>query len=817
MQRYLRQCTEKVLEAINITTMNMAELPLNIMTSELVLLGLAEQDNSIVLLLAEELGMKPAETRNQIVEEIIAVQAPKPKLKPGIEIHLEASGELEPTFQVAQGLAEEFGDKFVGTDTLLLALMDPVAGESHRILTQAGLTFEKSRPAIERMRKGRKLTERNSESMQDYLSEFTTDLTELAHRGELDPVIGREKEIKRVIQILTRRKKNNPVLIGEPGVGKTVIAEGLAQLIADADVPDVLLHKRVLSLNMGDVVAGAKFRGEFEERIKAIRDEIIEASGDIILFIDELHTVVGAGGGQGGVDAGNLLKPALSRGQLQCIGATTLDEYKKHVETDKALERRFQTIIVSEPTADETIDILHGLQKRYEDHHKVTYTPDALDAAARLSERYISDRFLPDKAIDLIDEAGSRKFLDSVYAPANMREIEKQKRELDEKKRAAFENEQFEDAAKYHQQILEIEEQLKPLRAQWARESKAKDLAVREEDIARVVSDWTGIPVTRMLETEAQKLLRMEDNLHKRVVSQDQAITAVSDAIRRNRAGLKPQGRPIGSFIFLGPTGVGKTELARALAEFLFDDENKLVRLDMSEYMEEHSVSKITGSPPGYVGYDEGGQLTEIVRRNPYSVLLLDELEKAHPNVFNIFLQILDDGRLTDAHGRTVNFANTVIIGTSNIGGREITKENSKVGFRQGDDADSYEDLKEKVLGEVKKVMKPEFMNRIDELIVFHQLSKEDIREIVDIQLEDLNRRLAARRLRINLDDALKQHLAEVGYNPVYGARPLKRTLEKLIENPLSIMLIQGKLMDGDTVSITLDHAGSVKIQKANP
>jgi ATP-dependent Clp protease ATP-binding subunit ClpC len=797
--------------------MNMAELRLNVLSPELVLLGLVEQEDSVVLDLAGELGMRSNEVKKQILERIDVAQTDRPRLQPGQNIHIELSGEVEPTFERALEIAEEFGDKFVGRDVLLLALMDPVAGESSRILNDVGLNYERARPAIERMRHGRKITDRQGESVEDILEEYTTDLTELARRGLLDPVIGREKEIKRIIQILTRRKKNNPVLIGEPGVGKTVIAEGLAQRIAEADAPDVLLHKRILTLNMGDVIAGAKFRGEFEERIKAIRDQVIAASGEIILFIDELHTVVGAGSAQGGMDAANLLKPALARGQLQAIGATTLDEYKKYVETDKALERRFQPIVVAEPSVDETIDILRGLQKHYEQHHNVVYDSEAIVAAARLSERYISDRFLPDKAIDLLDEAGSRKFLDSVYAPPDLRRLEKEKRALEEKKRASFEDEKYEKAAAFHQSIIELDERIQPLREAWQKDSRNRAATVQQEDIAEVVCAWTGIPVTRMMETEARKLLRMEDNLHKRVVSQDNAIKAISNAIRRNRAGLKPRNRPVGSFLFLGPTGVGKTELARALAEFLFDDESRLVRLDMSEYMEQHSVSKITGSPPGYVGYDEGGQLTELVRRNPYCVILLDEIEKAHPNVWNIFLQILDEGRLTDAHGRTVNFQNTVIIGTSNLGSRDITLEKATVGFRKPDTSRDYENIKEAVLDEVKREFKPELLNRIDDLIVFHQLTRADIRVIVDIQIEDLNRRLDEKGITVDVSDAARDVLADEGYNPLYGARPLKRTIEKLVENPLSLLVIEGRVGAGDTALVSVDAQGRIQVDKAAP
>jgi ATP-dependent Clp protease ATP-binding subunit ClpC len=714
--------------------------------------------------------------------------------------------ETEALFGVARQLANELKDKFISTGVLFLACFDQKAGDAARILMEAGLGAEKMTQALMEVRKGRQVEDRQAETKEDILSAYTTDLTEMARKGELDPVIGREAEIKRIIQILTRRKKNNPVLIGEPGVGKTVITEGLAQMIADMEVTDILKDKRLLALNMADVVAGAKMRGEFEERLKAIREEIIASAGEIILFMDELHTVVGAGATGGGLDASNMLKPALARGQLQCIGATTLDEYKRFIEKDKALERRFQEVLIAAPTVEETIKILEGLKDRYEKHHNISYHDDAIEAAAHLSDRYISDRYLPDKAIDLIDEAGSQKFIDAVYAPPEIRSLEKERRALLEKKQQYFQEENYEASARCHQELVSLEAKLEAARAEWDQDENLEDRIVREEDIATVVSQWTGIPVNRLLEAEAEKLARMEENLHCRVVSQDNAIVAISNAIRRNRSGLKPKGRPIGSFVFLGPTGVGKTELAKALAEFLFDDENKLIRLDMSEYQERHTVSRIVGSPPGYVGYEEGGQLTERVRRSPYSVLLLDELEKAHPDVFNLFLQILDDGRLTDAHGRTTSFQNTIIIGTSNLGSGEITQDGGQgIGFGRGGSVYDYDEIRTRVLDEVKKAFKPEFINRIDDLIVFHPLSEEDIRQIADLMINELQQRLGEQKIEIDVAAEVRDLLAKKGFSPAYGARPLKRTIESLIENPLAMKLIQGDFHPGDLIRILLE------------
>jgi ATP-dependent Clp protease ATP-binding subunit ClpC len=613
------------------------------------------------------------------------------------------------------------------------------------------------------------------------------------------------------MQILTRRTKNNPVIVGDAGVGKTAIAEGLAQRIVSDDVPNSLKERKVVALDMGALVAGSKFRGEFEERLKAVMDEIRQAQGEIILFIDEIHTVVGAGAAEGAIDASNMLKPALAHGELQCVGATTLDEYRRFIEKDKALERRLQPVFIGEPSVEATIEMLRGLRPRYEAHHKIKISDEALEAAARFSQRYISDRYLPDKAIDLIDEAASKLRIDTESAPPEVQSLEQRLKQLGNEEEAASQRHDYEQATQLKSERLRLEAEYNQAKSGWLQQEKIGEV-VDEEDIARLISNWTGIPVSQMLEGEAEKLLHMEERIHERMVNQEEAVTAISEAIRRSRAGLKDPRRPIGSFMFLGPTGVGKTELARTLAHFLFDDENAMVRLDMSEYQEKHTVSRLIGAPPGYVGYEEGGQLTEAVRRRPYRVILLDEVEKAHPEVFNSLLQILDDGRLTDGHGRTVDFKNSIVIMTSNTG-VELIKRDTSIGFATPTDGpkarkQSYESMKEKVMGQVKKTFRPEFINRVDEIIVFHGLTEGQIRSIVDLVVKDLQRRLADRKLGVEITEEAKSWLAKEGYDPIFGARPLRRAVERYVENPLSTKLLKGEFRPGDTIVVDLGKDG---------
>jgi len=629
---------------------------------------------------------------------------------------------------------------------------------------------------------------------------FGRNLTQLAKQSKLDPVIGRVNEIERVIQILSRRTKNNPVLLGEAGVGKTAIVEGLAQKIVGGDVPEILRDKKIIILDLALMVAGTKYRGQFEERIKAIMDEI-KKSEDIIIFIDELHILVGAGGAEGAIDASNILKPALSRGEIQCIGATTLDEYRKHIEKDAALERRFQTIMVEPPSIDETIEILKGLRDRYEAHHKVKYLDEALEAAAKLSARYISGRFLPDKAIDLMDEAGSRSKLSTMIAPPDLKKLEENVDRIKREKEAAVKSQDFEKAAKFRDDERKAKEELKNAQKRWREARTKKEIAVTEEDIANIVSKWTGIPLLRLEEKESAKFLKMEDRIHEKVIGQDEAIKAIAQAVRRSRAGIKDPKRPIGSFIFLGPTGVGKTLLGRALAEFMFGDENAVIQLDMSEYMEKFNVSRLVGAPPGYVGYEEGGQLTEKVRRRPYSVVLLDEIEKAHPDVFNILLQVFEEGRLTDSFGRRVDFRNTIVIMTSNIGA-QMLKKHGALGFKTSDEEANYTQMKTRLLDEVKKTFKPEFLNRVDDIIVFRKLTKEDLHKIVDLEINEVQKRLQDQNIVIKLNKAAKEFLIEKGFDPIFGARPLKRTIQRFIEDPLSEEIIGGKLKKGGTLNV---------------
>ncbi|MEH7500984.1 ATP-dependent protease ATP-binding subunit ClpC [Neobacillus drentensis] len=704
--------------------------------------------------------------------------------------------------------ARKLGHSYVGTEHILLGLIREGEGVAARVLNNLGVSLNKARQQVLQLlgsnESGGHQGGASASANTPTLDSLARDLTSIAREGSLDPVIGRGKEIQRVIEVLSRRTKNNPVLIGEPGVGKTAIAEGLAQQIVNNEVPEILRDKRVMTLDMGTVVAGTKYRGEFEDRLKKVMDEIRQA-GNIILFIDELHTLIGAGGAEGAIDASNILKPSLARGELQCIGATTLDEYRKYIEKDAALERRFQPIRVDEPTAEESIMILEGLRDRYEAHHRVSITDEAIKAAVKLSDRYISDRFLPDKAIDLIDEAGSKVRLRSFTTPPNLKELEVKLEEVRKEKDSAVQSQEFEKAASLRDTEQRLREQLEETKKNWKEKQGKENNEVTVEDIASVVSSWTGVPVSKLAQTEMTKLLNLEEVLHSRVIGQEEAVKAVSKAVRRARAGLKDPKRPIGSFVFLGPTGVGKTELARALAEAMFGDEDAMIRIDMSEYMEKHSTSRLVGSPPGYVGYEEGGQLTEKVRRKPYSVVLLDEIEKAHPDVFNILLQVLEDGRLTDSKGRTVDFRNTVLIMTSNVGA-EALKRNKYVGFNIQDGEQDYKDMKGKVMGELKKAFRPEFLNRIDEIIVFHALERKHLEEIVTLLSEQLIKRLKEQNISLELTAAAKEKISQEGYDPEYGARPLRRAIQKHIEDRLSEELLKGTLLTGQHAIIDVDN-----------
>ena len=806
LQQHIRQLTDKAIEALNMGTMEMVNLRQAVLTPDFILIGLLEQQDSMVMKLLTTYYPEDKALPRKILDRLFEAQESEPKHEDQQIQNIELAEETNLLFEIALEEAKKLGDRYISSGSLFLALLDQRVGRTAEILSEFGLKYNKISEDLAIMRGGITINEKNAEGKLDALSQYTTDLTDMARRGELDPVIGREEEIDRVIQILSRRKKNNPVLIGEPGVGKTVIVDGLAQKIVKAEVPNSLLNKRVKVLEMSELIAGAKMRGEFEERMKAVKDEITSAHGGIILFIDELHTIVSIGAGAGGVDASNMLKAALAKGQLQCIGATTLEEYKKNIEEDKALARRFQPILVKEPSVDQAVLMIQGLKGKYEKHHSIQYQEGAIEAAVKLSEKHIYDRALPDKAVDLLDEAGAKKHLALIYVPPEIQQLEKEKNEVLKIQKEAFDKQDFQTVAQRRQEVLEIDKKLLVEKEKWRQGLKQVDHSVTVEDIANVVATWTGIPVNKIRETESDKLLHMEENLHKRVIGQDHAIIALSNAIRRNRAGLKDSHRPIGSFLFLGPTGVGKTELAKALAEFLLDDENRLIRLDMSEYMEKHSVSKLIGSPPGYVGYDEGGQLTEKVRRHPYSVILLDELEKAHPDVFNILLQLLDDGRLTDAHGRVTSFKNAIIIGTSNIGTESITKGKTKgIGFAATDDpARDYNQVRTLVLNEVQKIFKPEFINRLDDLIVFHKLAPEQVRKIAELMLDNLGKRLQENKITLKISKKVKDRLAKEGFSEMYGARPLRRLIEEKIENAISMKIINGELSQGETIAVDL-------------
>ncbi|OAB59880.1 ATP-dependent Clp protease ATP-binding subunit ClpC [Phormidium willei BDU 130791] len=809
--------TEKAIKVIMLAQEEARRLGHNFVGTEQILLGLIGEGTGVAAKVLKSMGVNLKDARIEVEKIIgrgsgfVAVEIPfTPRAKRVLELSLEE--------------ARQLGHNYIGTEHLLLGLIREGEGVAARVLENLGVDLSKVRTQVIRMLGETAEVAAGSSggrTKTPTLDEFGSNLTQLAGEGKLDPVVGRQKEIERVIQILGRRTKNNPVLIGEPGVGKTAIAEGLAQRICTNDIPDILEEKRVVTLDIGLLVAGTKYRGEFEERLKKIMDEIRQAS-NVILVIDEVHTLIGAGAAEGAIDAANILKPALARGELQCIGATTLDEYRKHIERDAALERRFQPVMVGEPTVDETIEILYGLRERYEQHHKLKIEDEALEAAAKLSDRYISDRYLPDKAIDLIDEAGSRvRLLESQLPPA-AKELDKELRQVLKDKDDAVRSQDFDKAGGLRDREMEIKAEIKAIaqsRKNETASSNEDSPTVGEEDIAHIVASWTGVPVNKLTESESEKLLHMEGTLHQRLIGQDEAVRAVSRAIRRARVGLKNPNRPIASFIFSGPTGVGKTELTKALASYFFGSEEAMIRLDMSEYMERHTVSKLIGSPPGYVGYNEGGQLTEAVRRRPYTVILFDEIEKAHPDVFNMLLQILEDGRLTDAKGRTVDFKNTLIILTSNIGSKVIEKGGGSLGFEFDDDKTEaqYNRIRNLVNEELKQYFRPEFLNRLDEIIVFRQLTKEEVKEISDILLKEVFARLLEQGIDLKVTEKFKDRLVEEGYNPSYGARPLRRAIMRLLEDSLAEEILSGRIQDGDGALVDVDDEGKVVIKSQEP
>ncbi len=770
----------------------------NQVDTEHILLALLEQPDGVIPLILEKLSVDIELIKRRLDDVLRA--SPKVAIYGGGTGQVFITPRVKRIIDLANEEANRLKDEYISTEHIFLAILSERNTAVARILAESGVTKERVYEAVKDIRGGQRVTDPQAETRYRTLEKYSRDLTASAKEGKLDPVIGRDSEILRVIQILSRRTKNNPVLIGEAGVGKTAIVEGLAQKIATNDVPQILMGKKVISLDLGAMIAGSRFRGEFEERLKAAIEEIQRSQGDIILFIDELHTVVGAGAAQGAMDASNMLKPALARGELQCVGATTLDEYRKHIEKDAALERRFSPVFVDEPSVEETIEMLKGLRDRYEAHHKVTITDTALQAAVKLSQRYVTERSLPDKAIDVMDEAAAKVRVALYSLPPDLKTLKTELDRLQAEEDAASAARDYQRAAEIKVLRLRHDEEFNQKRDAWEAEYHL-DEKVDEKDIAEVVAQWTGIPLNQMLETESAKLLHMEERLHQRIIGQEEAIKALADAIRRARSGLRSPKRPIGSFIFLGSSGVGKTEMAKALAEFLFDDEDALVRVDMSEYREQHTVSRLFGAPPGYVGYDEGGQLTEAVRRRPYRVVLFDEIEKAHPDVWNALLQILDDGRLTDGQGRTVDFRNTVLIMTSNLGTEFVSKSGSLGFLRRGDDGEEDES-QEKIEKALKGTFRPEFINRVDEIITFSPLTLPQVEQIVDLQLKEIRERLSEYGLKIELTDAARKWLAKEGYDKAFGARPLRRALQKHVESPLSVQLLRGDFAGGDTVIV---------------
>ncbi len=807
--------TERALDAASRSYEILQRYSHNQVDTEHMLLALLEQPEGVIPQVLEKLGVNIETVKSRL--DGVLKASPKVAIYGGGTGQVFITPRLKRVIDLANEEASKLKDEYISTEHLFLAIASERGTPAARILTDSGVTKDRIHEAVKEVRGGQRVTDQFAESRYRTLEKYGRDLTQLAKEGKLDPVIGRDEEILRVIQLLSRRTKNNPVIIGNAGVGKTAIVEGLAQKIAEDDVPEILMGKRVVSLDLGGMVAGSRLRGEFEERLKAAMEEIQRAEGEIILFIDEVHNVVGAGAASGSIDASSMMKPALARGELQCVGATTLDDYRKYIERDSALERRFSPVYVEEPTVEETIEMLKGLRDRYEAHHKVTLADEALVAAARLSQRYVTERRLPDKAVDLIDE-GAAKLRVAIYSmPPDLKTMKAELQKLITEEEAAWAARDYERAASFKSERLQLETEFNSKRDAWRQEMNL-DEVVDEEDIAQVVASWTGIPVHSLLETEAEKLLSMEERLHERIVGQDEAINAVSDAIRRARSGLKDPKRPIGSFIFLGPSGVGKTEMAKTLAWFMFDDEEALVRIDMSEYRERHTVSRLFGAPPGYVGYEEGGQLTEAVRRRPYQIVLFDEIEKAHHDVWNSLLQIMEDGRLTDGQGHIVDFRNTVIIMTSNIG-TEFAQKGATLGFQKPGEAvtPAEQEARQTIQKNLKKTFRPEFLNRIDEIIIFHTLSQEQVKQIVNLQMKEISARLAERGLTVELTEVAREWLAEEGYDPQFGARPLKRTLQQRVESPLSVKLLRGIFQSGDTVVIDVGEEGLVFAQKGVP